>query len=93
MRIGRIHEDVPMVFGIHWHECTPEDESSHVTGKAEEPSDVAAAIDIWKERAEQLDRYGDDYKLTVNYKLTALKAIMHHREDCFEEKWEETDVP
>ncbi len=55
------------------------------------PADVAAAIDIWKERVDQLERYGTEYKLSVNYKLTALKEIMHHREDWFEEKWEETD--
>ena len=56
------------------------------------PGDVAAPFDLWKERADQLERCGDDSRLKANYKLTALKEIVHRREDAFEEKWEDSRI-
>ena len=52
------------------------------------PRDVAAKLEEWSALVELLEKYGPAYTLGLPFKLTALRRIMIHAEDWFDE-WQQ----
>ena len=55
--------------------------------KPKKITDVSTALEQWSALVEGLEKYGDDYRLGLPFRVTALRVIMGHASDWFD-SWE-----
>ena len=60
--------------------------------KPKKVTDVASHLEHWKALVESLEKFGSAYSLNLPFRITALRVIMHHAEDWFDE-WYKTNIP